>query len=82
MKKILILAIVCVATARDVELENICSGDSFKLMGVRVNAFHRLRMNVTFQPLHHYLINDSVNCDPAEFENKKNFWSALKFKHE
>ena len=80
MKKILILAIVCVATARDVELENIRKKDSFEYYDV--NAFHRFRWNVTFQPLRAYLINDTVTCDPAEFKNKTNFWDTLKFKHE
>ena len=73
---------LCVALAGGVELENICSGDSFKVDGVLVNAFHRVRWNLTSEPLNHYLISDAVNCDPAEFKNKENFWEALKIKRE
>ena len=82
MMKVLILAMLCVASVACVKLENICSDDSFEYKGVLVNAFHRVKLNITFQPLSFYLINDSVKCDPAEFKNKANFLKALKTKHE
>ena len=82
MIKVFILAMLCVALAGGIELENICSEDCFVYKSVQVNAFHRFRWNVTFQPISHYLIGDDVNCDPAEFKVKVNFWEALKIKHE
>ena len=80
MNKILLLAIFCVASANCVELENICSSDTFKYDGLLVNAFHRAQFNVTFESLSHYLIDDTVKCDIAQFKNKTNFWEALKLK--
>ena len=82
MKKVLILAILCIASAGCVELENICSDVSFKYYAELVNAIHRVRWNVTFQPLQQYLINDSVKCDQAEFKNKTNYLEALRIKQE
>ena len=82
MEKVLILAMLCIASTGCVELENICSGDSFEYEGVQVNAIHRVRFNVTLQPYRKSLINDSINCDPTEFKNKSNFWEALQSKHE
>ena len=79
---------LCIASARCVELENICSSDSFIYKtswsedpGILVNAFHKVQKNITFQPIGHYLINDTVKCDFFEFKNKTNFWEALKIKH-
>lgn len=87
MTKIVLLTIIlAVASVSCGELENICSTDTFRYKGAIqrfvVNAFHRVQRNVTFEPLSHYLINDTVKCDFAEFENKQNFWQTLKIKHE
>ena len=82
MKTTLVLAMLCVALAGCLELENICSSDSFYRDGVFVNSFYRVQFNVTFQPLSFYLINDTVECNPDEFKDKNNFWEALKIKHE
>ena len=86
MSKILCLAILWVASVSCLELENICSSDAFEYRGAikkyLVNAFYRVERNVTFEPLSRYLINDTVKCDLAEFENKTNFWEALRLKHE
>ena len=78
--QILLLTLLCVASASCVELENICSSDSFEYNGLLVNAFHRVQQNVTFEPLLHYLINGSVKCDFSEFFNKTNYWEALDLK--
>ena len=67
MNKVLLLTTLCVAAVSCVELENICSWDSFKFDGVLVNAFYRFQQNVTYQPLSHYLIQDDVRCDPSDF---------------
>ena len=80
MNKLLLLAL-CVASVSCVELENLCSSDTFEYKGVLVNAFHRVQSNVTFQLLSHYLINDTVRCDLSEFKNKTNFQEALRLKH-
>lgn len=80
MNRILLLAMLCIASASCVELENLCSSDAFEYNGVLVNAFHRLQQNVTFEPLSFYLINDTVKCDFFKFKNKTNFWEALRFK--
>ena len=80
MNRIFLFAIFCVASASCLELESICSSDTFEYKGVLVNAFHRIQRNVTFQPLSHYLINDTVKCDYFQFKNKTNFWEALKIK--
>ena len=82
MKEVLVFAILCVALAAGMKLENICSTDSFKYDGVLVNAFHRITQNVTFRPFSHFLINDTVNCDPTEFKKYDRFWQVLKLKHE
>ena len=82
MKTTLVLAMLCVALAGCLELENICSSDSFYHDGLLVNAFYRVQFNVTFQPLSYYLINDTVDCKPTEFNKEINFWQALKIKHE
>ena len=81
MNRILVLAMLCVASAHCVELENLCSSDTFEYNGVLVNAFHRVQWNVTFESLSHYLINDTVKCDIAEFQNKTEFWETLKAKN-
>ena len=92
MNKILLLAIFCVASANCVTLENICSSDTFEYKSaqpvaggkppVLVNAFHRVQLNATFESLSHYLINDTVKCDIADFKIKANFWEALKLKRQ
>ena len=82
MKTTLILAMLCVALAGCFELESICSSDSFRRDGLLVNAFYRAHFNVTSLPLSSYLIKDTVDCNPAEFKDKNNFWEALKLKHE
>lgn len=80
MNRIWVLAILCVASASGVELENLCSSDAFEYNGVLVNAFHRLQQSVTFESMSHYLINDTVKCDYFEFKNRTNFWEVLKIK--
>ena len=82
MTKIVWLAILWVASASCVELENICSSDTLRFNDLLVNAFHRVQRNVTFQPLSYYLIKDTIKCDFFEFKNKTNFWEALRLKHE
>lgn len=82
MNRILMLAMLCVASASCLELENICASDAFKYKDVLVNAFYRVQWSVTFESLNHYLINDTVKCDPLEFKNKTNLQEALKFKDE
>ena len=68
-------------SASCVELENLCLSDSFDYKDVRVNSFQRLRLNVTFEPLTHYLIRPTVHCNLFQFQNKTNFWEALKLKN-
>lgn len=81
MNQILAILVLCAASAGCLELENLCSSDSFKYNDILVNAFHRTRLNLTFQPLSHYLINDTVKCDRGDFKNQTNFLKALKTKH-
>ena len=80
LKKVLILAMLCVALAGAVELENICSDDTFEYEGVLVNALHRVQFNITLQPLRAYLIHDSVKCYYSQFQNKTNYWEVLRMK--
>ena len=80
MNQTLLLAILCVASVSSVELEKLCSSDVFEYKGVLVNAFHRVQWNVTLEPLSRYLVNDSVRCDPTQFQNQSNFWEALRIK--
>ena len=82
MKGTIFLVMLCVASVSCVDLKNICTADSFEYKGVLVNAFHRVQRNVTFESIGHYLIDNTVNCDPSEFQNKTNFWETLKLKHE
>ena len=81
MNKFLVL-VLCIASASCVELENLCSSDSFDYKGIEVNAFHRVRQNVTFEPLSHYLIDLAIMCDPSEFYNKTRYWETLKYRIE
>ena len=81
MNKFLVLAVLCIASASCVELENLCSSDSFHWLGVQVNAFYRVPQNITFESLSHYLIDHAVTCDPSEFKNKTNLFETLKFKN-
>ena len=78
MNRFLVLVVLCIASASCVELENLCSSDSFDYNGVEVNAFYRVRQNITFESLSHYLIDHAVTCDQSEFINKTNYWEALK----
>ena len=73
---------LCVASASCVELENICSSDTFVYKDTQVNAFYKVRQNITFQPLNFFLIDPTVTCDQSEFENKTNFFEALKIKNQ
>lgn len=77
MKQILLLAVLCFAFASGVELENLCSADTFKFEGLLVNAFHRAEEILMFEPLSHYLISDIDKCDPSEFKNKRNYEEAV-----
>lgn len=81
MNKLFIFAALCVASVSCVNLQNLCSSDTFKYNGVLVNAFHVIRQNMTFEPLGHYLINGTIKCDHFEFANKTKFREALKIKH-
>ena len=72
MNKVLLLTTLCVASVACVELENICSSDSFEFE-VLVNSFYRVQRNVTYYPLLHYLIHDGVRCDPFEYKDQANF---------
>ena len=82
MNRILLFAMLCVALSRCLELENLCSSDSFEHKGVLVNAFHKVQWNVTFGSLGDYLINDTVKCNPAEFKDKTNLEETLRLKKE
>lgn len=75
---ILVLCLVC---ANCVELENICSSDTFTYNDLVVNAFHKVPQNLTFGPLKLYLINETLKCDEEEFKNKANFRVAIKAKN-
>lgn len=87
MNKILVIFVLYVASASCVELENLCSTDTFTYKGaftydrLLVNAFHRVQRQLTFEPLSYYLINDTVQCNQTEFRNKTNFWEALRAKN-
>lgn len=81
MNRFLVFLVLCVATANCVELENICSADHFEYADVKVNAFYRVKQNVTFESLAHYLIDRSITCDPTEFRNKSNLLEALKVRN-
>ena len=81
MNKFLVLAVLCIASASCVELENLCSSDSFDYKGVQVNAFYRVQQNITFGSLRYYLIDDTIKCDPSEFFNKTNPLKALNMKN-
>ena len=81
MNKFLVLAVLCIASASCVKLENLCSSDSFDYNGVEVNAFYRVRQNITFESLSHYLIDHAVTCDSSEFINKTNLFETLKIKN-
>ena len=80
MNRILLLVLLCVASATCVELENLCAFDAFEYKGMQVNAFQRVQWNVTFESLSHYLINETIKCDLNEFKNKANYWEVLKIK--
>lgn len=80
MEKLLAFLVLCLASVNCVELENICSSDSFHFNGVLVNAFQKIGGQVRFEGLSHYLINDTILCDPSEFRNKSNYWEVLKIK--
>ena len=82
MNKVLLLAMLCVASASCFELENICSSDTFKFEGLLVNAFYRVRLNMTFGSLNYYLLSDAVKCYYSEFKDKANYWEALELKYE
>lgn len=82
--KSLLMILLCVASASCVELKNLCAPDCFVYHGLMVNAFHKVPQpqNVTFANLGHYLISPDVTCDPSEFQNKTNYWEALRIKNE
>ena len=82
MNRILWLAMLCVASSSCVELENICSFDSFYYNDVLVNAFYKVQWNVTFGSLNDYLINDTVKCNLEEFDDIANGPVAMRLKDE
>ena len=81
MNKILLFLVLCVASASCVELENLCSSDSFTYNGVVVNAFFKVPQALRFHSLSNYLIKDTVACDKTEFKNNTNLMEALKAKN-
>ena len=85
MRKLFVLAMLCIVSINCVELENICSSDTFVYDGeyddVLVNSFHRVRLNITFRPLSYYLIPDDIKCDLGRFENKSNYYAGLQAKN-
>ena len=83
MKIILVFALLSIASSRCVELEKICSSDSFDFENVEVNAFYRSQSwNVTFQGLNYYLINKTADCNSTEFYDEDNIKIALRIKEE
>lgn len=80
MNKIIVVLVLYAASASCVKLANLCSSDIFTYNGLAVNAFYRAQSNITFKPLGHYLIEDSVKCDENEFRNKSNLQEALRLK--
>lgn len=79
MNKVLsfVLVLCICATARSVELQNICSHDTFKYQNLLVNAFHRVSQSFTFEPIRYYMLNDSVVCNKSDFKNPVNFLEVL-----
>lgn len=83
MKFLVFLVILCASSASTLHLEAICPvnsflRDGFLYEGVRVNSFHRVRQNVTFEPLSYFLVDHRIICNPFEFRNKDNHLEALK----
>lgn len=77
-----LLFVLLLGIANCVELESLCASDTFVYKGYRVNSFQRLRLNVTYEALEHYLIKSNVTCDPSQFKNKTNFIETLKLKNQ
>ena len=82
MNKTVLLAMLCVASASCSGFGNICTLDNFELNKVLVNSVYKFQLNMTFGSLGHYLIKDNVRCHISEFNDKANYWEALKLKHE
>ena len=84
MNKIVLLAMLCVASANCSEIGNICTLDNFEFNKMLVNSVYKFQLNMTFGSLGHYLIknNNNVRCYISEFNDKANYWEALKIKHE
>lgn len=86
-KFLVVLVVLCVSTALYVwtasglNLENICPLSIFSYEGTEVNAFHRVRQVITFEPLPYYLVNHNIICDPNEFKNRSNHLVALRAKN-
>lgn len=82
MTKLLVaLLVLCVSSASGLLLEDLCPSDAFAYKGgILVNAFHRIRQNVTFEPFE-YLVNDNITCDPTEFRDKGHHMMALQAKN-
>ena len=76
----LVLVVLCLVASASC-LESLCSSDTFSYNGVLVNAFYKIRQNVTFERPTHYMIHDSVTCDPSEFKDRSNFLTSLKIKN-
>lgn len=76
-----LVLLLCVASASPVELENLCSNETFSYNGVLVNSFQKIRRSLEFKSLSHYLISNIVTCDPAEFKDKRNLWDSIKIKN-
>ena len=71
-----------IRSANGVHLENLCAADRFEYKKVEVNSFHRIGQNVTFEPMSHYLVGDSVQCDPNGFKHRQNYLNVLKIKEQ
>ena len=80
MNKLLVFLVLCIAWVSCVELENLCSSDTFEYNGVLVNSFYKSSMNITFPGLKRYLINHTIICDRSDFVNTTNYYEILRIR--
>lgn len=50
------------SSVRCLSLEPLCPGEEFEYEDVRVNAIHRIQINVTLEPVSHFMVPSSNNC--------------------
>ena len=72
-----VLALCAFSVVGSVELQNICSQDTFVYNDILVNAFHRVRQSFTFEPIGAYMLNDSIACNRTDLKVEKNFLETL-----